>query len=226
MTLGERIRACRQRAGLSQEQLAALVGVSRQAVTKWETDQSAPSTGNLFRLAEIFDTTVDLLLAEEEAQTAQPPAAAAEEPAPRRDWAGRIRFALLTAGGYLAVYLLGRVIWCDLGECSLLGWLFTARPSGTHSYLYGWLLSSRLFWYAMAISALPALLGKRRFPAATALGFLVGLAAGILFGPDPVGAAWGHGDRGWLIWGGCYLASMAAGLYLERREKRCSRRRA
>lgn len=225
MTLGERIRACRQQAGLSQEQLAALAGVSRQAVTKWETDQSAPSTGNLFLLAEIFGTTVDLLLAEE-GQTAQPPAAAAEKPASRRDWAGRLRFALLTVGGYLAVYLLGRVIWCDLGECSLLGWLLTARPSGTHSYLYGWLLSSRLFWYAMAISALPALLGKRRFPVATVLGFLTGLAAGILFGPDPVGAAWGHGDRGWLIWGGCYLASMAAGLYLERREKRRGGRRA
>lgn len=64
MTLGEKIKACRQQAGMSQEKVAELVGISRQAVTKWETNQSAPSTENLFKLAEIFGTTVDLLLPE------------------------------------------------------------------------------------------------------------------------------------------------------------------
>lgn len=67
MTLGERIKACRQQAGMSQEKVAELVGISRQAVTKWETNQSAPSTDNLFKLAEIFGTTVDLLLPEKTA---------------------------------------------------------------------------------------------------------------------------------------------------------------
>ena len=62
MTLGERIKYQRTRAGLSQERVAELVGVSRQSVTKWESGQSAPSTENLFRLAEIFGTTVDMLL--------------------------------------------------------------------------------------------------------------------------------------------------------------------
>ncbi len=62
MSLGERIKNQRTRAGLSQERVAELVGVSRQSVTKWESGQSAPSTENLFRLAEIFGTTVDMLL--------------------------------------------------------------------------------------------------------------------------------------------------------------------
>ena len=62
MSLGERIKRCRQNVGLSQEKIAELVGVSRQAVTKWERNQSAPSTENLFKLAEIFGTTVDMLL--------------------------------------------------------------------------------------------------------------------------------------------------------------------
>ena len=62
MTLGERIKYQRTRAGLSQERVAELVGVSRQSVTKWESGQSAPSTENLFRLAETFGTTVDMLL--------------------------------------------------------------------------------------------------------------------------------------------------------------------
>lgn len=58
---------------------------------------------------------------------------------------------------YLLIYLIGRMIWCDIGESNLIGWLFTISPAGEHSYLYGWLLSSNLFWYALAISALPSL---------------------------------------------------------------------
>lgn len=66
MALGERIKLCRQNAGMSQEKVAELIGVSRQAVTKWEADQSAPNTENLFKLADIFGTTVDMLLASDE----------------------------------------------------------------------------------------------------------------------------------------------------------------
>ena len=76
-TLGQRIREHRRRAGLSQEALARRMDVSRQAVTKWESGQSAPSTENLFRLAELFGTPVDLLLPSEEAD-----APAAEAPPP------------------------------------------------------------------------------------------------------------------------------------------------
>lgn len=222
MTLGERIRMQRQRAGLSQEKLAELTGVSRQAVAKWEADRSAPGTANLFRLAEIFGTTVDLLLAEEE-NAAQADCRAGEEKINaalrRQRWRGDLRAALLTALGYLAVYLVGRVLWCDLSGSSLLGWLFTVRPAGEHSYLYGWLLSSGLFWYAMGISVLPACFGRRRFSAVTLAGFVLGLLAGMLFGPYPAGAALGHGHYGWLIWGVIYLLSILAGIVAQRRKR-------
>ena len=62
MTLGEKIRACRQEAGMSQEKVAELVGVSRQAVTKWEADQSLPGIDNLQALAAELGVTVDQLL--------------------------------------------------------------------------------------------------------------------------------------------------------------------
>ena len=62
MAVGDRIKSCRQKMGMSQEKLADSLGVSRQAVTKWEANLSAPSTENLFKLAELFGTTVDLLL--------------------------------------------------------------------------------------------------------------------------------------------------------------------
>lgn len=71
MTFGQRIKTYRQQKGLSQEKVAQLVGVSRQAVGKWEADQSAPSTENLLKLAEILGCTVEALLSEEE-QTVSP----------------------------------------------------------------------------------------------------------------------------------------------------------
>ena len=69
MELNERIKSCRQRCGMTQEQVAEAMNVSRQAVTKWENGQSAPSTEKLFKLAELFGTTVDLLLNRTEDQT-------------------------------------------------------------------------------------------------------------------------------------------------------------
>jgi len=52
--LGERIKEQRNKNGFSQEKIAELVGISRQAVTKWESGQSVPSMANLMTLAEIF----------------------------------------------------------------------------------------------------------------------------------------------------------------------------
>ena len=159
-TLGQRIREHRRRAGMSQEALARRMDVSRQAVTKWESGQSAPSTENLFRLAELFHTTVDLLLPPGEAS----PAASAR---PRPDWRHRAEMAGLVLAGYLIFYLLGRVLWCPMEGSSLLGWLVWNRPDGDGSYLYGWLLSSGLFWWAMALSVLTALLGRYRLSLVT-----------------------------------------------------------
>ncbi len=61
MTLGEKISFLRQEKGISQEKLAELIGVSRQAVTKWENGNANPDTENLIRLAEIFGVSLDEL---------------------------------------------------------------------------------------------------------------------------------------------------------------------
>ena len=58
MSLGERIKQHRGKSGLSQEKIAELVGVSRQAVTKWESGQSVPSMANLITLTEIFEVSL------------------------------------------------------------------------------------------------------------------------------------------------------------------------
>ena len=61
MSLGERIAELRTACGLSQNQLAKAMDVSRQAVSKWETGQSAPDALNMIRLAEILDTDIEYL---------------------------------------------------------------------------------------------------------------------------------------------------------------------
>ena len=61
MSLGERILQLRTDSGMSQYQLAKEMGVSRQAVSKWETDQSAPDSMKLIRLAEILETDIEYL---------------------------------------------------------------------------------------------------------------------------------------------------------------------
>ena len=52
----------RKKFGLSQEQLAEIMNVSRQAITKWETDTGIPDTSNLQELSKVFNLTVDYLL--------------------------------------------------------------------------------------------------------------------------------------------------------------------
>lgn len=225
MALGERIKECRQSAGMSQEKVAELVGVSRQAVTKWEVNQSSPNTENLFKLAEIFGTTVDLLLESDE-KTKESPAEQIyylykmeeekKADAKKKQRIKNIKSALLVVAAYLLVYLLGRFIWCDFSQSSLIGWIFTTKPSGEHSYLYGWLLSSNLFWFSMAISAAPALFGKYKFSLVTTVSFVLGIVLGMIFGPYPEGTAIGHSHYGWVIWGGIYLLSIIIGILSEK----------
>ena len=66
MTLGEKILALRTQKEMSQEDLAAALEVSRQSVSKWETNQSVPDLDKIIRLADLFGVTVDQLVREGE----------------------------------------------------------------------------------------------------------------------------------------------------------------
>ena len=66
--LTENIIRFRKAKGLSQEKVAEYMGVSRQAVTKWENGLSRPSSENLIRLARLLDVSMDVLLADPERQ--------------------------------------------------------------------------------------------------------------------------------------------------------------
>lgn len=74
MTLGEKIVDLRKKRGLSQEELAISLGVSRQAVSKWELGDATPDTDKVVALAEFFGTTTDFLLRDIEPAAAPHPA--------------------------------------------------------------------------------------------------------------------------------------------------------
>lgn len=72
-SVGRRIRALRERAGLTQEDLAERMEVSRQAVSKWEANLSRPSAENLIRLAKLLDVDLAELIGTPQSREPRPP---------------------------------------------------------------------------------------------------------------------------------------------------------
>lgn len=73
MSIGERITELRTELNISQVQLAARLDVSRQAVSKWENDQTAPDTIKLIQLADVLDTDVEYLATGRRSYARRPP---------------------------------------------------------------------------------------------------------------------------------------------------------
>ncbi len=62
MTLGEKIKSARKNAGLTQEQMAEKLMISRPAITKWESDKGIPDIENLKAISKLLDVSLDYLL--------------------------------------------------------------------------------------------------------------------------------------------------------------------
>lgn len=73
MSIGERISDLRKEKNISQLQLARLMKVSRQAVSKWENDQTAPDTMKLIQLADVLDTDAEYLATGNHSKIKAPP---------------------------------------------------------------------------------------------------------------------------------------------------------
>ncbi len=73
VSLGKRIKQERFQQGLTQEAVAEAIGVSRTAVSKWESGESEPTIQNLVALSRLFDVGVDSLLGVERHQYSQCP---------------------------------------------------------------------------------------------------------------------------------------------------------
>lgn len=62
MNIADRIQYLRKQRGLSQEELADKIGVSRQAVSKWESEQSTPDLDKIIVMSDLFEVTTDYIL--------------------------------------------------------------------------------------------------------------------------------------------------------------------
>ena len=101
MTLGARLQELRLRHGMSQDALADKLGVSRQAVSKWERDEATPDLDKIIKLSELYGISLDALLKEEPqpAKTQQTP------PHPHKaDWNRILTWGGLLGGGAMAVW--------------------------------------------------------------------------------------------------------------------------
>ncbi|ADH97793.1 helix-turn-helix domain-containing protein [Salisediminibacterium selenitireducens] len=143
MALGTTISQRRKELNLSQAFVAEEMGVSRQAVSKWETGQSVPSTAHLIRLAEVLGCDVqDLAEPDQEAQPAQP----AEESGSKKD----IRMQLA------AVF--GRVLML----VGFLGYMGAVSDPGDHGSMPLWFFNS--WWLGhFAVGAGLTVIGTRDY---------------------------------------------------------------
>ena len=65
MTTGEKLALLREKKGITQEKLSEILNVSRQSVSRWETDISFPETDKLIKLSKLFECSTDFLLNED-----------------------------------------------------------------------------------------------------------------------------------------------------------------
>ncbi len=128
MTTGEKIAAQRRKAGLSQEALAERLGISRQAVSRWETNESLPDTERIIQLSRILGISTDYLLLEEQAADE---VSSAKTPAPatsavplttHRTAAGLFRLCGVSLSGGGAVISLTSLVLIAYQTMNLTRW--------------------------------------------------------------------------------------------------------
>lgn len=103
--LSEKIYALRRKSGLSQEQLAEIIGVSRQAISKWEGGSSVPESEKLIAISEYFNVTLDYLLKEDDDRI-QKPERETENGQPFKSRRGMLFGIVICVAG-----VIGLVIW-------------------------------------------------------------------------------------------------------------------
>lgn len=142
MTLGEKISALRAARGMKQDELAEALGVSRQSVSKWETNASVPELEKLVQLAGLFGVTLDELVGLEPPSPEAPPAAVTISRPGTRVIVGAVLLGagLLWTLLYLALWRALPLLGLYLSFCGALCLLIKRRPG----LVIGWLTMAAL----------------------------------------------------------------------------------
>jgi len=157
MTLGEKILLLRKQNGMTQEQLAERLAITRQTVSKWELGESEPDVNYLIQLSEIFQVTTDYLL--KDAPNAPQIATIPSEKKPTlqekaKMWLGGI-FTLIGVLGVLTFWVLSIVSPATYGTGAMGG--ETVIYTGLQGFLRTW-NAVGLFWFVAAIGVVGVVL--------------------------------------------------------------------
>ena len=207
MTIGEKIRQRRREKGLTQDALANALEISRQAVAKWESGQSAPATENLLKLAALLEVPLEELAGPKE----QPPSALEEyarrqlEQERKRQAAKAALWAELKgtgaiAAGYLAVYLV----------CLAVFYL-----AGIKSCVWGWMRSCHVLPATCLVHLAFGLLGRRRAGRALFAGTLAAIPLANAAGLAVMERTLTGRNYGWMFYLAVVFACLAAGCLWE-----------
>lgn len=192
MEFRERLFELRRQAGLSQEELANLLGVTRQAVQKWEAGTSRPDMDNLVSLADYFKVSLDYLLTGKEASPPAAPTVVNNYYHHEHRWHYEYK-SKRTLFGLPLVH-----INCGFGRNHWARGIIAIGNVATGFIALGCISVGLLSLGALGIGLLLAL-------GAAAIGIVSigGYALGLL--------AWGGIAMGWLAVGGCAFGTYAAG---------------
>lgn len=106
MTMGEKILTLRKSRGWSQEELADRLSVTRQAISRWESDSAKPDADNIIALCDLFEVSADYLLRDRQERTeSRPGDPAPAAPARRLTKKQLCAWVALAAGGLVQVIL-------------------------------------------------------------------------------------------------------------------------
>ena len=194
MNLSERIQDLRKARALSQEDLAEQIGVSRQAVGKWESGQSVPEADKLVALSDFFGVATDYLL-----KGVEPVNGSAAD----AQLASRVLYIASTAFLFIGLFC-GFADWYEHQSLAGVFGAMCAQALGTAGYFIGKALSKRK--PPFAVRWLNVLAGAF-MPASMLAGTVVlGLPS-----PYPVDI------RQWALFAGLYLAAAAGSFFLLRK---------
>ena len=120
MEFRERLFQLRRERGLNQEQLAEKIGVSRQAVSKWETGEASPDLPNLLALADALDVSLDVLCGRAERDAAALPPTV-ETPAAKNPyrWVRTLIAAILIAILIPVLFNFANYVWPETTESTV-----------------------------------------------------------------------------------------------------------
>lgn len=155
MKFGEKLQKLRRGAGLSQEELAGKLSVSRQAVSRWELDGTLPDAGRVAELSRIFSVSADYLL-KDELETPDAPPPPISPPAPEKPKGKGLLIAAAITGGLGA---LGLLVIAVLSSMFPVYGTITERNGGNVHYTSGWTYSFTQFVETYRLWALAGIFG-------------------------------------------------------------------